>query len=109
MHTLNLLHQTKQLQVCRHYAGLHKFSRRQTFPRNAGCKLANIGALRITYTILGAPYHNYSLIYPKSPILIIKAISSMAALTHNLDCQRAQKSASTKVTTRALGLGALGL
>ena len=33
----------------------------------------NIGALIITYTIVGAPYYNYSIIYPPNPILIVMA------------------------------------
>ena len=32
-----------------------------------------IGALIITYTILGPPSYNYSIMGPKTPILIIKA------------------------------------
>ena len=33
----------------------------------------DIGALIITYTILGVPCYGYSIMYPKTPILAIKA------------------------------------
>ena len=38
--------------------------------RGSGC---NIGALMITYTILVVPCYRYNIIYPQTPILIIKA------------------------------------
>ena len=35
--------------------------------------MSNIGALAITYTILGVPYCNYSIMGPQNLILIMKA------------------------------------
>ena len=33
----------------------------------------NVGAFKIAYTILGAPYYTYSILLPQNPILIMKA------------------------------------
>ena len=33
-------------------------------------EVTNIGALIITYTILGVPYYNYSIIYPQTLIIL---------------------------------------
>ena len=57
-----------------------------------------MGALRITYTILGVPYYNYGINGPQRPVLIIKApvVGRLGFPTRNLhalDPQAPQPSA----------------